>query len=238
MQTYLPGEAFKKIEDYDAGIRQIVPHYEVMLDVIEHIVPADTASILELGSGTGALTIKLLKKCDRADVLCVDYSDRMIRFMKQKVHAGGFASRVEWLHSEIEQIDTVKYPVLKENSLSACVSSLALHHLSDEDKQRIFHLVFKYLKPGGHFWIADTVLPLHEQMSAHYLSAREQWLASQNLTRELMAEKMLHDKLFKNPDNHNPGSIHQQLEMFRVAGFQTTDVLWKYFGLAVFGGIK
>nr|NQU90525.1 class I SAM-dependent methyltransferase [Bacteroidota bacterium] len=238
LETYKPGEAFIDIGEYDAGIRQIIPYYDLMLDIITKVVPAETNTILELGSGTGELTMKLLAGCKQAKFLCIDYSGRMIQFMKNKITTAGHDSRMEWVQTDIENIPLSDNIVLKTGSVGACVSSLALHHLTDESKGRLISHIYTLLRPGGHFWIADTVLPRSGEMTGYFMAEREQWLSDQGLTREMMAQKMLHDKLFKQPDNHNPGTIEKQLGMFEMAGFRTTEVLWKYFGLAVFGGIK
>jgi trans-aconitate 2-methyltransferase len=236
--TYLPGEAFIEIGDYDDGIRQLVPYYDLMHEVTANILPPETSSILELGSGTGELTLKLLSECKQARFLCIDYSERMIPFMKNKLRQRGFHSRVEWITANIENIQLLEHDFLQKNSVDACVSSLVLHHLDDDKKQQLVHHIFHLLKPGGHFWIADAVLPESNEMAFHYNLAREKWLAKNLLTRQMLSPKMLQDKFYSSADNHNPTTLENSVKMLKNAGFRSTEILWKYFGMAVFGGIK
>lgn len=237
--TYLPGEAFQDLADYDTGIRQIVPFYDQMLDTIARALPGNTgANILELGNGTGELTTKIINRNPASTFLCVDYSQRMTEFMQLKMSRSEHLHQINWILSDFESLSPKIQSELKPDTFDACVSSLALHHLSDPHKEQVFKLVFRLLKPGGHFWIADTVLPESENMNDLYVKAREQWLEDQNLTREQLTRKMVHDKLFKKPDNHNPGTLKSQLAMLEHVGFKNTDILWKYFGMAVFGGVK
>jgi len=235
---HLPGEAFRDVAEYDRGIRQIVPFYDQMLDTIAQVLPTEASEILELGSGTGGLSTKIIHRCPKSNLLCVDYSERMTGFMKLKMKLSENIHRADWIFSDFESLPDSRHIKFIPENFDACVSSLAIHHLSHSEKERLFGFVYELLKPGGHFWIADTILPENEAMSTFHTKAREQWLADQNLTRDMLAEKMVHDKLFQRPDNHNPDTISNQLKMLGNAGFKTTDVLFKYFGMAVFGGLK
>lgn len=237
-ETYLPGEAFIEIGDYDDGIRQLVPYYDLMHEVLSSVLPPETRTILELGSGTGELTSKLLSACSQAQFLCIDYSERMIPFMKNKLRQRGFHSHVEWITANIENIQHLEHDFLQKSSVDACVSSLVLHHLDDNKKQQLVHYIFHLLKPGGHFWIADAVLPESEEMTVYFDLAREKWLDRNLLTREMLSPKMIQDQFYSRADNHNPTTLENSIRMFKNAGFKSTEILWKYFGMAVFGGIK
>lgn len=48
-----PGEVFANTADFDTGIRQLLPRYDEMLDVLVRCIPSTAQSILELGCGTG-----------------------------------------------------------------------------------------------------------------------------------------------------------------------------------------
>ena len=233
-----PGEAFSSLDDYDSGIRQIIPHYDLMQDVIISMISSDARTILELGSGTGELTIKLLNRNPSIQALCIDYSSRMIDYMKTKVENAGNRNRVQWILNDFSDLDRLDHPYLKEESLDACISMLAVHHLEARKRMNLIRHVYSMLKPGGHFWIADVLIPKSREMEVYYLGAREKWLMQQNLTQETLAAQMI-DREASALQNHDmPDSIHLQLEMFESAGFRSVDILWKYFGTGIFGGIK
>lgn len=84
MTQLFPGEVFANTADFDTGIRQMLPRYDEMLDAITRCLPITTNRILELGCGTGELSLKVLSRCPSAEVVAVDYSPRMLQFAQQK----------------------------------------------------------------------------------------------------------------------------------------------------------
>ncbi len=85
-----PGEVFASTADFDTGIRQLLPRYDEMLDAIAQCIPSNAQRILDLGCGTGGLSIRVLRRCPSAQVVAVDYSPRMIEFAKGKLEAAGY----------------------------------------------------------------------------------------------------------------------------------------------------
>ena len=79
MQVF-PGEVFAQTKDFDAGMRELMPYYDDMLEAVARCVPSKSCRILELGCGTGELSLKILNRCPDAQVIALDYSPRMIEF--------------------------------------------------------------------------------------------------------------------------------------------------------------
>ncbi|WP_338043113.1 class I SAM-dependent methyltransferase [Okeania hirsuta] len=79
-QNIFPGEVFSHPVYFDTGIRHLLPRYDEMLDVIVRCVQKNSDRILELGCGTGELSLKLLHKYPNAQIVAVDYSPRMLEF--------------------------------------------------------------------------------------------------------------------------------------------------------------
>jgi tRNA (cmo5U34)-methyltransferase len=231
---YKPGEAFNDLADYDSGIRKILPHYDLMQNIISSMISRNAKDALELGSGTGELTVKILNNVSGVHMLCVDYSTRMIEFVKNKVNATGHSGRVNYLLHDFRNLDRIEHSTLKKNTLDVCVSMLAIHHLKSKEKLNLIRSVYSLLKPDGQFWIADVLLPSCSNMNQYYAAAREQW----NLARDKMASQMISPADYSEPDSDHPDTIQAQLEMFKSAGFRSIDILWKYFGTGVWGGIK
>ncbi|MFE1745877.1 class I SAM-dependent methyltransferase [Coleofasciculus sp. H7-2] len=228
-----PGEVFANTADFDTGIRQLLPRYDEMLDAIARCLPSTTKTILELGCGTGELSLKILKRCPDAQLVAVDYSPRMIQFAQKKLHAAGYA---EWTGIEADFGDWANHALELGESFDACISSLAIHHLTHEMKLKLFQRIRESLNPGGVFWNADPILPESPAMQEIYQTAREEWTLQQGTT---LAE--IRDKIGKsNPQGYSGqdqlATLTSHLEMLTIAGFGTVAVPWKYYGLAVFGG--
>lgn len=108
MTQIYPGEVFANTSDFDAGIRQLLPRYDEMLEVITRCLPSKSRKILELGCGTGELTLKILKRCPDAEIIALDYSPRMINFAREKVTSFGYQER--WSGKEADFGEWASYP--------------------------------------------------------------------------------------------------------------------------------
>ncbi len=102
--------------------------------------------ILDMGAGTGYMTIPFLKKGCFVDA--VDISPEMLNICKQKVAKLGLGNKARFFVSGAERflLD------LKEEKFSVIVVSSFLHHLYDYMK--ILSELDKHLVPGGIIFIA------------------------------------------------------------------------------------
>ena len=68
-----PGEVFANTDEFDTGIRELLPKYDELLETIVRCVPAESRTVLNLGCGTGELSLKLLRTYPHLRVVAVDY---------------------------------------------------------------------------------------------------------------------------------------------------------------------
>lgn len=233
-----PGEVFASITDFDTGIRQLLPKYDEMLETIARSLPSHTASILELGCGTGELSLKVLQRFPEANVTALDYSPRMLEFARQKVDAAGYGQR--WRGIQADFGDWANNAVSEDigTGFEGCISSLAIHHLSDEMKLQLFTHIYSCLHSGGAFWNADPILPEIPQLSEVYKEVREDWARKQGTTLAEVRGKIGKSQAYGYSDSDRLATLEDHLQMLQTAGFDGVAVLWKYYGLAVFGGVK
>lgn len=230
-----PGEVFADNADFDRGIRQLIPYYDEMLATIAHCVPSQASCILELGCGTGELSLKLLESCPKATIVALDYSPRMIESAKQKAEVAGYGKRWQGFVMDFgdwasgREIDAIA------NLFDACVSSLAIHHLVHSMKLKLFERIRASLKPGGSFWNADPVMLESSQLSEVYEKVREDWIAKQETTIDEVRTKMGTVNPYGYSSQDQLATLEAHLQMLKIAGFDSVAVPWKYYGLAVFG---
>ena len=236
--NYLPGEAFISVSEYDSGIRNLVPHYDQMLEILSDQFPRETGKILEFGSGTGELTLRLLQKCPESEIICIDYSERMHRFMEEKLLQSGFSGRVRMLKKSMVSFGHDNDNQNSEALFDGCASSLAVHHLTREEKSGLLTRLYPMIRPGGLVWWADVVEPEDEALRAVYQAAGGQWLSEMNYHPEKTAGRRIADLFPSQAAQHFPESVASWRSLFMEAGFQRFDLLWKFFGLAIFGAIK
>ncbi|MEG4574323.1 class I SAM-dependent methyltransferase [Microcoleus sp. N3A4] len=231
-----PGEVFVNTADFDTGIRRLLPKYDEMLDVLAGCIASANHRILELGCGTGELTLKLLQRYPSAEIIAVDYSPRMLDFARAKIESAGYAAR--WTGIEMDFGEWANNPNFLGwgDKFDACISSLAIHHLEDEMKLKLFQRIRESLNGNGCFWNADPTLAESAAMKDIYQAAREDWALNQGETlaqiRANVGTSVSYG--YSNPDRL--ATLSAQLEMLANAGFETVAVPWKYYGMAVFGG--
>ncbi len=237
-KTVYPGEIFPNTHDFDEGIRTLLPRYTEMLDSIVRCVPADCTTIVDLGCGTGELSLRLLSRCPQAQVIAIDYSPRMLEFAHQRITQAGYHHRWEPLEADFGELAGATRSDGPMQGAEACVSSLAIHHLRDEMKQTLFNWVFGLLKPGGCFWNGDPVIPETPHLRAVYQSVREEWAQEKGeaiaATRTKVGETVPHG----HSEQDRLASLSTHLQMLTAAGFENVAIPWKYFGFAVFGGYR
>ncbi len=236
MQQMYPGEVFANTADFDIGIRHLIPRYDQMLEVITRCLPSTSRRILELGCGTGELSLKILERCPDAQVIALDYSPRMRQFAFNKITASGYEQRWTGIEADFGEWanNPEKFDITRE--FDACVSSLAIHHLKDEMKLKLFQGVRKSLIPNGCFWNADPILPESPAIAEVYNAAREEWTAQQGTTLAEIRAKVGNRSTQCHSSQDQLATLDAHLQMLTTAGFETVAVPWKYYGLAVFGG--
>jgi len=123
-----------------------------LVKVVERVLreadPATDAFAVDLGCGSGQVTLALARRCRR--VLAVDVSEKMIALLLENAARQG-VSNVEGRAVPIERLG------LPENSVDVVVSNYALHHLRDADKQTAVNAAVKWLRPGGRLVVGDMM---------------------------------------------------------------------------------
>lgn len=100
-----------------------------------------------------------------------------IEFLEKSVRIGQVINlltqcgdKVQFVNSDVTKLDFTLYPSLSE-SHDLLVSQLALLHI--EDKENLFQVLSKLLKPGGKFFIEDFFLLDGEQFTPEEISILE-----------------------------------------------------------------
>ncbi len=115
---------------------------------------APGSRVLEIGSGTGALALRLARAGARVEGF--DRNEGMIREARRRLHAARLEERVHVQVLDISGMDT--FP---DAHFDAVVSTLVFSELSLEARRYALVHIHRVLKPGGVLWIADEVVPEH-----------------------------------------------------------------------------
>ncbi|MGK7945653.1 MAG: trans-aconitate 2-methyltransferase [Microcystaceae cyanobacterium] len=234
--TIYPGEVFANTQYFDQGIRQLLPHYDEMLNALTACIPTTASRILELGCGTGELSLKLLNHCPDAHLVALDYSPRMIDFTREKLLQAQLEQRVTLIQGDFGAWAKGDLSEAIGTGFDACVSSLAIHHLTDEMKQELFVCIGKNIKQGGCFWNADPILQESEFLRETYQYLREKWSNNQGIDGEFVRSKIGQSEPQGYSGQDRLASLLTHQTMLSQAQFKTFAIPWHFFGLAIFGG--
>jgi tRNA (cmo5U34)-methyltransferase len=136
-------------DTYLAVMCKEVPAYErLQAEVVSATAGTDAGSILELGTGTGETTRRVLAGHPDAQLHGIDSSEHMLAVARSAL-AG---ANVELELANIQDR-------LPSGPFDLVVSALAVHHLDAPAKQELFRQVAGVLRDGGRFVLADVVVP-------------------------------------------------------------------------------
>ena len=134
------------------------------LNMGQHL-PCSELLVLDIGCGTGAEGMNLLRENDLVQLVGLDISKRMLDQFRLKLNkvfhdesAAGRCALVQvdirdpnWYDSVLSSCGSQG----RSNSFTAIISVYTLHHFSPVFKRNLYTAFHKYLRPGGAFINAD-----------------------------------------------------------------------------------
>lgn len=161
----------KEVEEYSG-----MPYAEVLRRVCEAAAPAQGQQVLDIGTGTGALALRLAHESRVSQVVGIDPTAGMLSRATANAERAGLRERVHF-----EQAPAERLP-FAEASFDLVVSSIAMHHTN---VRRSLAEIARVLRPGGRLAIADMgsnprwgsalsiiVIPL---LAMYYLVSKRSW---------------------------------------------------------------
>lgn len=120
--------------------------------------------VLDLGCGTGTLSLRVKQACPGAEVSGIDADPRMLAAAVAKVKRAGV--EVAFTRGFAESLP---YP---DGAFDRVVSSLFFHHLSPPQKASALREAGRVLAPGGELHVADWGRPSGLLLRLLFLSVR------------------------------------------------------------------
>ncbi len=118
-------------------------------------------------------------------------------------------------------------------------SSMAIHHLTTEEKKQLFKRINSLLLPGGFFVNIEVVLPPTELIDEWYMKLWEEWMDEKKTSLGIEFEPSgIVIARYRDLEENKPDTLESQLSALRDIGFRSVDCFYKYGIFTVYGGKK
>ncbi|MBI5303895.1 MAG: methyltransferase domain-containing protein [Chloroflexi bacterium] len=147
-KEYIPALRFRVLTPlYDPLLRWGMRELTFKRRLIETARIATGFRVLDLGCGTGTLTVLLKQTHPAAEIIGMDGDPTVLAMARAKA-----ARQNVTITFDEGMAFQLPYPA---DSFDRVVSSLVMHHLTTADKSRALRETFRVLKPGGELLVVD-----------------------------------------------------------------------------------
>jgi len=207
----------------------------------------DGVHVLDLGAGTGGLSLAILKKFPNAYVTCHDFSEVMLSHARKEL--AEYETRTTFVQSDLMNpgwSQSIKGP------FDAGVSSFVTHTVPERVKA-IYAEVFSLVSPGGLFLSCDSVSPsgpdlqqiVRRSQLVEYqdrIKARTGVQRSlEDIEQRLRERRRRYQAFFEGRDEISSLStltLANHLQWLKDAGFDEADCLWRQGRAAIVAGVR
>ncbi|MDE6550994.1 MAG: class I SAM-dependent methyltransferase [Clostridia bacterium] len=212
-------------DEYDVNRKRFIPCFDDFYDgatsfIAKNINKPNT--VIDLGAGTGLLTKFWYNNFPDSKYVLVDIAEEMLEVAKKRFVG----------------IDNISYRItdyissLPSDDFDTVISALSIHHLEDEDKVKLFSMIYDRLPKGGIFVNYDQFNADSAVMSSWFDSC---WVSS--LKGSGLSDKDI--MLWKERRKlDRECSIRQEIEMLSSCGFGAAECIYANCKFAVVAAIK
>jgi ubiquinone/menaquinone biosynthesis C-methylase UbiE len=157
---YIPPLRFEWLTPlYDPLLKWVMRENMFKSRLIQQAYIRPNMKVLDLGCGTGTLTIMLKRAYPDATIVGLDGDSQVLDIAREKSHG----MNIQWGKGLAASLP---YP---DSRFDRVVTSLVVHHLVTDDKRRAFQEIYRVLKPHGEIIVLDFGMP-HSPLSRFMVS--------------------------------------------------------------------
>lgn len=198
---------------YDPALTLLMRERAWRPRLLEQVAPRPGDRILDLGCGTGTLTVMLQHVCPEAAIIGLDVDRDVLGIARAKADAAGIP--ISFWQGRAD--DSSNVPMFRFASFDKIVSSLLFHHLTSEQKRRALAHARSLLRSSGEMHIADWGKPTNALMRLLFYSV--QALDSYaNTSDNIMGRlpEFMHDAGFSDvTETHREATVFGTLSFYR-----------------------
>jgi tRNA (cmo5U34)-methyltransferase len=207
---------------YEAERRRLVPCLDEFYGTAIRLLTlkgGEVKRVLDLGAGTGLMSRAVLGAFPDAQLILLDGAGEMLA-----------EARARLPESSISTVEADLRDPLPPGPFDAVVSALAIHHLEDSDKRRLFERIGQVLRPGGAFVNAEHVGGPTPGLERTYRRLWREACEGAGASEQEIAAAVGRMEMDRSRD------VHTQLGWMAESGLEDCDCFFKQLHFAVLAG--
>ncbi len=222
--------------------------FAVIIDTVQAVC-GDEPCVVDLGSGPGSLSRRILERLPGARVTAIDMDPVLLAIGRNAL--GDHGGRLRWLDTDLR----AEWTVADGWRPRAAVSTTALHWLQPRALSSLYRHLSTVLPPGGVFINGDRLdfpagLPrlagaaraIRERTLAHAgggAESWEEWWSAVEREPALAAEVAERTRRHHDHPNHeHQADLATHAEALRAAGFAEVGTIWQHLADRVLVAIR
>ncbi|MDR2313775.1 MAG: class I SAM-dependent methyltransferase [Spirochaetaceae bacterium] len=179
-------------------------------------------NVVDLGAGTGLLTMEIYRLYNNAHYTLVDISNDMLEIAKERFNG---LNNFEFIEKNYVENIPVK-------NCDLICSALSIHHLENKDKIKLYKNIYKTLGDGGCFINLDQFIGISEKINNLYNEWWYNFIDNSGINAEEKTAWIERKKL----DNEN--TIKETMELLKGSGFGNIECIYNFMKFGVIMAIK
>jgi ubiquinone/menaquinone biosynthesis C-methylase UbiE len=132
--------------EYDTTLGKVKRHHKLLDLVVRVSGIKSNDQVLDIGCGTGLLSLKFLNKKD-CKITAIDSSAQMLKIFREKIEKCNLTGKIHCAQKSAEDMD------FQPNQFDIIAATVALHHV--KCKEPVIRNIYASLKDGGRFVIGE-----------------------------------------------------------------------------------
>jgi ubiquinone/menaquinone biosynthesis C-methylase UbiE len=212
-------------QKYDGHRKCFIPcfddFYKSSVSLLKYY-KTDFQNIVDLGAGTGLLTMEIYKLYNNAHFTLIDISKDMLEIARERF-------------SGLDNFEFIENNYAEDIPVKDCdliCSALSIHHLENEDKTKLYKDIFKKLDKGGCFINLDQFIGTSEEINKMYNDWWYNYINQSGIKEEEKSAWIERKKL----DKEN--TIKETIELLKGSGFKNVECIYSFMKFGVIIAIK
>lgn len=222
------GRAFdQSVKYYDSWMKLALPSYSEIFSSALEVIPFgvnEALEVLDLGAGTGLFSQHVFTKYPHAKFVLCDLAPKMLEVARE---------RFEQHQDQFEYIVTDYRDFQITGRYDLVISSLSIHHLTNDEKKNLFSDVHRSLNDTGVFVNIDQIKgPTADMQDFYWVN----WL--EKVREKGAAEEQIQASIQRRTRYDKDALLIDQLTWLSEAGFANVDCIYKNTFIGVFYASK